>query len=247
MTRVENIGQDAFLGLAVSGQRYTFKNNVYKNIANDLPRLYPCSSGVELVFIDLLRELPPLSCPLLWDDTEWAIDPLSRLLTNWSGMVQVMRKVIDERITPLLKRGIRVVAIFHGFGLNLLLHAAVTREFSLESLELPVIGEVYGAHGGLVKTFFRHFSPPEYAITRGDPEEVSARMAKENSLLAGIPHLRRAQFAKFEESAIERYEASIPMQKKFHYIKASFSEAEMTRCAMDIFTNRIDRFLKAAA
>ncbi|QQG37787.1 MAG: hypothetical protein HYS26_04155 [Candidatus Kaiserbacteria bacterium] len=243
MTR--SLTEGNFLSLAVSGQRFTFRNNMFTNLAGSLPRIYPCSSGVDLVFIDLLRALPrgTLNCPLLWNDGEWSVDPLARLLKDWSEMVQVMRRIIAERITPLLQRGIKVVAIFHGFGLNLLLHAAVTPEFKLDH---PVINQVYEIHGGLVKTFFKHFSPPEYLIAEADAEAVASRMARENPSLAAIPHLQRVKFSKFEESAIRAYPTLVPMQKPFHFIKASFTEAEMTAYAQDVVIDRIETFRNRA-
>jgi hypothetical protein len=206
---------------------------------HNLPGMYPCSTGVEVIAIDLLRELPALSCPLLWQE-EWDTDPLARLLTDWAGMVGVMRKIINERIAPLLNKGVKVVAVFHGFGLNLLLHSAVTHEFRLD---LPVIDQVYEVHGGLVETFFKHFSPPEYIITRANPEDVASRMANEKPILASVPFIRRVQFVKFEENAIDAYFNRIPKQKPVHFIRASFAETEMCREALSVTEKRINAFM----
>jgi len=230
------------LGLAVSGQRYTYRGGVYRCLRANLPRLYANSPTVEFVFIDVLRGIQ-LSCPLLWTE-EWGEDPLSRLLVDWSNMVRYMRKVIDDQIIPKVQQGKTVVVIFHGFGLNLLLHAAVTSDFNLRS---KVIDQVFKAHGGLVETFFDHFTPPEYIITKADTEAVSARMAQESTLLAAINPLIRTKFIQFEEAAIDQYESRVPMQKPFHFIKASFTEDEMCREGLNIVKNRVGQFLKTAA
>jgi len=225
---------EEILFLAASGQRFTHRGNVFHGLEEDLPRIFP---DQRFVFFDMLRELP-LSCPLLWSEAEWQTDPRRRLLTNWGALIQILRDRVKRELRP------GVVLIAHGFGLNLLLNAAVTPEFDLRQ---ETIDQVYEAQGGLVKIFLKDISPPEYIITRADPEAVSARMARENPLLAAINPATRIRFAHFEEVAIGEYFARVPMQKPEHYIKASLEPSAIRRQATDIVAHRIREWQKAAA
>ena len=225
---------DQILLLAVSGQRYTHRGDVFRGFQEDLPRIFP---NQRFVFFDMLRELP-LSCPLLWSEEEWGVDPRRRLLRNWGSLIQIL----NDRMKPQLQSG--VILIAHGFGLNLLLNAAVTPEFNLQQ---EAIDQVYEAQGGLVKIFLRDICPPEYIIMNADPEAVSARMAREKPLLEAIEPKTRMKFIRFEEAAISEYFRRVPMQKTPHYIDGTLDPSMMRRRSIEIIGRRIREWQKAAA
>lgn len=185
----------------------------------------------------MLRELP-LSCPLLWTDEEWAMDPRRRLLTNWGALIQILR----DKVKPQLKPG--TVLISHGFGLNLLLNAAVTPEFDLRQ---ETIDQVYEAQGGLVKIFLKDIAPPEYIIAQADCMAVIDRMARESPPLAAIDRKIRSRFCGFEEGAIGEYFQRVPNQKTPHFIDGEFDENIIRRRSVEIVEGRVHEWRRAAA
>ncbi len=225
---------DQILFLAASGQRYTHRGSIFRGFCEDLPRIFP---NQRFVFFDMLRELP-LSCPLLWTEAEWEMDPRRRLLTNWGSLIEILRNQVKSQLQP------GSILISHGFGLNLLLNAAVTPEFDLGQ---EAISQVYEAQGGLVKIFLKDISPPEYIIANADCEAVVARMERESPLLAAIGRETRLRFCGFEEAAIRQYFELVPNQKTPHFIRGEFDEATMRRRSIEIVSHRIREWQRMAA
>jgi len=186
------------LYFSVSGQRYTFRTELYEKLRLLLPEMFP-----DQTFAFLGDPFPKLSFPLLWDEEERSLDPTSRLLLRWAEM----NEFCSKKLVPALERG--EIAVSDGFGINALLHAtACSTCFKQNQGAFDFHNEMVGSR--LRK---QELPAPRYIITQADVKSVDRGMVRVNPRMGYIPMEERLAFIRYEERTIVRYFEEIDHQQ----------------------------------
>ncbi len=180
---------------------------------------------------------PPLTCPLLFSEEEWDLQPTTRLFEDWALLNECAYQIREAQ-----KR--RAICVSLGFGLDVILHAATKRGFEIDD---PDVAEVIKVHGDLVqmRLYQQHLRPPFYFVTESTPEAISDRMIQFAPQLTGISPSVRRRFAKYEMSLADRYEAEVPHQTGFHHVEASHRAEVMLENILPIAVARIRAWQEA--
>lgn len=207
---------EGVLFFSVSGQRYTWRTELYEKLRLLLPETFP-----DQTFAFLGNPFPKLSFPLLWDEEEKKLDPTSRLFLRWSEM----NEFCSKKLVPAIKK--HQIVVSDGFGINALLHATACS---------TCVDQNRGAfefHDEMVASRLRKqkIPAPRYIITQADIDSVDRNMLKVHPQMESTPREERVAFIQYEERTILEYFENIGHQEDPFFL-SSESLDDMTEEAI---------------